>query len=79
MRRRHYSHIAGAVTAAWPLAARVQERVRRIGALISIADSDPESKARVMARLGVGLLRQAHGRLSSKFANHETTSTWNAA
>ena len=36
---------------AWPLGARAQERVRRIGVLMSLAEVDPETKRRIGAFL----------------------------
>jgi putative tryptophan/tyrosine transport system substrate-binding protein len=52
MRRRDFiKGIAGAA-AAWPLSARAQqERMRRIGVLMQLADSDPESRIQVGAFL----------------------------
>src|SRR5438132_9608982 len=65
MRRREFITLAGGAAAAWPLAARAQqrERVRRIGVLMSLAESDPEAQARVAAfRKGLHMLGWAEGR-----------------
>jgi hypothetical protein len=50
-RREFITLLCGVV--AWPLVARAQqsERVRRIGALMGFAESDPEQRARTAAFL----------------------------
>ncbi|HET8544788.1 MAG TPA: ABC transporter substrate-binding protein [Pseudolabrys sp.] len=65
MRRREFITLLGGVTAAWPLAARAQqpERMRRIGILMSLAETDAEGQARVAAfRKELHALGWAEGR-----------------
>src|SRR3954468_8614639 len=48
MKRREFLGVVGGV-AAWPIAVRAQERVRRIGILIGYSEDDPETKSRLTA------------------------------
>jgi putative ABC transport system substrate-binding protein len=64
IRRRELIAAIGGL-AAWPLATRAQQsdRMRRIGVLMNLAESDPEGQARIAAfREGLGKLGWAEGR-----------------
>jgi len=46
MKRREFITLVGGTAASWPLVARAQERVRRVGVLMSGNEDDPQAKAR---------------------------------
>jgi ABC-type uncharacterized transport system substrate-binding protein len=50
MKRREFITLLGGA-AAWPIGARAQERVRRIGVLMNIAADDPQAQSRIEAFL----------------------------
>ena len=56
LKRRSFFTLLGGAAAAWPLAARAQQgEVRRVGALISATENDPEV-GRLIAAFKQGLL-----------------------
>jgi putative tryptophan/tyrosine transport system substrate-binding protein len=63
MRRRDFITLLGGAAAAWPLAARAQQGMRRIGFLHGLAESDPEDQARIAAfQQGLAALGWIEGR-----------------
>src|SRR6476646_4544846 len=65
MRRREFIMLLSCAAAIWPLAARAQqpERVRRVGVLVGLAESDPEMKERIAGlRQGLEKLGWVEGR-----------------
>src|SRR5436190_9230794 len=49
MGRREFITVLGGTAAAWPLVARGQQPMRRVGVLMAEAENDQQSKARVVA------------------------------
>jgi putative tryptophan/tyrosine transport system substrate-binding protein len=62
LRRREFITLVGGA-AAWPLAARAQQKLRRVGVLMSLTDKDLEAQARLAAfREGLHKLGWIEGR-----------------
>jgi putative tryptophan/tyrosine transport system substrate-binding protein len=62
IRRRELVRLVGSIAALWPLAARAEAGVRRVGVLLSSGDGDPEHQAGVVAlRQGLGDLGWKNG------------------
>src|SRR6188768_4295048 len=74
MRRRGFLSLVGGTVVVWSLTARAQqpERMRRIGALIALAENDPEQRARNTAFLnrleGLGWKEGRNLRIDYRFS-----------
>src|SRR5260370_25426068 len=65
MRRREFITVLGGAAVVWPVAGRAQQpgRMRRIGVLMTVGESDPEGQARLDAlRQGLNQLGWAEGK-----------------
>src|SRR5260370_42299824 len=65
MRRREFITVLGGAAVVWPVAGRAQQpgRMRRIGVLMTVGESDPEGQGRLDAlRQGLNQLGWAEGK-----------------
>ena len=63
MRRREFIALVSGAAAAWPLAALGQERVRRVGVLMSHSETDQDAKDRLTSfQKGLEVLGWVEGR-----------------
>jgi putative ABC transport system substrate-binding protein len=76
MKRREFITLLGGAAAAWPLAARGQERVRRVGVLMSQSHADQDAQARLASfRNGLEQLGWVEGRnvrIEARYAGGRT-------
>ena len=76
MRRREFLGGLGGAAAAWPLAARAQERVPRVGVLTSYSATDPNAQAQLAAfRSGLeqhGWVEGRNVRIEARYAGGRT-------
>src|SRR5215471_3788833 len=64
MRRREFITLIGGTAAAWPVALRAQERMRRLGVLMAVSENDAD------ARKGIGILQERLQKLGWKDGNN---------
>jgi putative tryptophan/tyrosine transport system substrate-binding protein len=80
MQRREFITLIGSTVAGWPLVSRAQQsdRARRIGALMSFAESDPEGQARLAAfgesLRGLGWIEGRNISIETRWAKGSTES-----
>jgi putative ABC transport system substrate-binding protein len=85
IKRREFITLLGGAVAVWPLAARGQqpERMRHIGALMNLVESDPEAQQRAKAfESGLQKLGWSHGRnlkIAYRWARHDASLRTQAA
>ena len=77
MRRRDFISLIGGAATAWPLAAGAQqERVRRIGVLMNLAEDDPEASARISSFVQrLSQLGWTEGRIAGQLARANGTAS----